>query len=129
MTDKLVNLGGLRQFSKLNRQRSDRWHPAGLNSWSLSDWAVALSGETGELCNVIKKLNRSRDGLVGNNASDSELRAQLADEIADVFCYLDLIAQAAGVELDEAVRIKFNKVSDRNGFPERIGESIGSPGQ
>jgi len=129
MTDKLINLDGLRQFSKLNRQRSDRWHPAGLNSWSLSDWAVALAGETGELCNVIKKLNRSRDGLVGNNASDSELRAQLADEIADVFCYLDLIAQAAGVELDEAVRIKFNKVSDRNGFTERIGASIGSAGQ
>lgn len=125
----MINLGGLRDFAKLNRARSDKWHPAGLNSWSLSDWAVALAGETGELCNVIKKLNRSRDGLIGNNVPDSELSAQMADEIADVFCYLDLLAQAAGLELDECVRIKFNKVSERNGFSERIGESIGSPGQ
>lgn len=125
----MINLGELRGFSRLNRQRSDKWHPLGLNSWSLSDWAVALAGETGELCNVIKKLNRSRDGLVGNNMTDPELQAQMADEIADVFCYLDLLAQAAGLSLDECVRIKFNKVSERNGFPERIGESIGSPGQ
>lgn len=125
----MINLNGMRDFAKLNRQRSEKWHPAGLNSWTLSDWAVALAGETGELCNVIKKLNRSRDGLVGNSVPDGELRSQMADEIADVFCYLDLLAQAAGLSLDECVRVKFNKVSERNGFPERIGESIGSPGQ
>ena len=125
----MTNLGILREFSKINRERSDRWHPDGIESWSLSDWGVALAGECGELCNVIKKLNRSRDGLVGNSDSDYKLQLQLGDEIADVFCYLDLLAQRAGLSLGECVRIKFNAVSARNGFPERIGESIESPGQ
>lgn len=97
-----------------------RWHPRGINSWSLSDWCVALSGEVGELCNVVKKLNRSRDGLIGNKETDSELQSNIAKEIADVYLYLDLLSQAAGVDLSAAIRDKFNEVSVRNKFPERL---------
>lgn len=80
------------EISNKNYTRCLRWHPAGINSWSLSDWAVALSGEVGELCNVVKKLNR----------------------------HLDLFAAAAGIDLSKAIVDKFNEVSIRNGFPERL---------
>ena len=113
-------IDSIREISRLNLARCLRWHPAGLASWSLSDWAVALAGEVGELCNVIKKLNRYRDGLVGNKESASELSVMLWKEIADVYLYLDLFSAAAGVDLPTAIVKKFDEVSERNGFPERL---------
>jgi NTP pyrophosphatase (non-canonical NTP hydrolase) len=110
----------IRRISEVNLQRCLRWHPGGLSSWTLSDWAVALAGEVGELCNVIKKMNRDRDGLVGNKETPTELAVALHKEMADVYLYLDLLAQAASVDLPTAIASKFNEVSARNGFPERI---------
>lgn len=107
-------------ISAVNLARCLRWHPAGINSWSLSDWAVALAGEVGELCNVVKKMNRVRDGLIGNKVPSESLRPELADEIGDVYAYLDLFAQALGVRLQDCVRNKFNRVSERCEFPERL---------
>lgn len=106
--------------SIINFARALRWHPNGLQSWSMSDWAVALAGECGELCNVVKKLNRVRDGITGNNASAFELHEQLHDEIADVYIYLDLFAHVAGVNLEDIVKRKFNATSEKFGFPERL---------
>ena len=107
-------------ISTLNFSRALRWHPDGLESWSLSDWAVALGGECGELQNVVKKLNRVRDGITGNKESEHELKCMLADEIADVFIYLDLFARRAGFNLEDCIRAKFNETSKRVGFPERL---------
>lgn len=110
----------LGDFREANRKRALNWHPDGIECWSLSDWAVAVMGELGELCGDIKCLNRSRDGLVGNKKTDEELRASIPKEIADVFTYLDLLAEAAGVNLTNATRGKFNEISERNGFPDRL---------
>lgn len=110
-------------FSHVNLARCLRWHPQGINSWSRSDWAVAMVGEAGEACNVIKKLNRIRDGLVGNHGEDADasvLRAKLGKELADVVIYCDLMAQAEGFDLSDLIVQKFNEVSERNGLPERI---------
>jgi len=106
--------------SQMNLSRCLRWHPEGLQSWSLSDWYTALSGEVGELGNVIKKLNRNRDGLPGNKETPAELWAMLPKECADVVLYLDLLAQRVGFDLMIAVRDKFNETSQRLGFPERL---------
>lgn len=108
------------RVSEVSLNRCLRWHPGGLNSWSLSDWFTALAGEVGEAGNVIKKLNRVRDGMVGNRETPDYLRVALGKELADCYLYLDLLAQAAGVDLAEAVCEKFNEVSTRNGFPERL---------
>ena len=110
----------LSTLRETNLARCLRWHPNGLEEWSLSDWVLATAGELGEAMNVIKKLNRERDGLVGNDVSEQELQKQLADEIADTAIYLDLLAARAGVDLSEAIRNKFNVVSERNNFPERL---------
>jgi NTP pyrophosphatase (non-canonical NTP hydrolase) len=107
-------------ISVLNHARALRWHPDGIESWSLSDWAVALAGECGELCNVVKKLNRVRDGITGNKESDVLLNKALGDEIADVYIYLNLFARRAGFNLEDVIRDKFNATSERVGFPERL---------
>lgn len=109
----------IREFSEINLRRceaADGFNHA-INSWSLSDWFTATMGELGEAANVAKKLNRVRDGIPGNgDATENDLRESLADEIADTFIYLDLLAQSAGIDLQRAVVSKFNRTSEKIGY-------------
>ncbi len=115
-------------FAELREEsmsRCSRWHPGGIGEWSLSDWFTATMGELGEAANIAKKLNRIRDGIVGNasDASEELLRKELADEIADVAIYLDILAASEGIDLAAAIATKFNRTSEKVGFPERLRES------
>lgn len=65
---------------------------------------------------MAKKLNRVRDGIPGNAETPEQLRAALADEIADTFIYLDLLAQSQGIDLETAVIDKFNRTSAKIGY-------------
>lgn len=87
-----------------------------LSDWSLSDWMTATFGELGEAANVAKKLNRVRDDIPGNTETTKELRAMLADELADTFIYLDLLCQSQGINLQEAVQSKFDRTSKKIGY-------------
>lgn len=100
--------------------RALRWHPNGLDSWTESDWACALAGEVGELCNVIKKRNRVRDNLQQRGTNEGALQHNLKMEIGDVYVYLDLLARRVGLNLEDCVRDTFNRISEREGFPERL---------
>lgn len=108
------------RLTRVSIERAKRWHPRGLESWSLSDWFTALAGELGELGNVIKKMNRSRDYMKGNREPDAMLPRMLEDETADTFLYLLLFARVAGIDLYAATCRKFNETSQRVGFPERL---------
>lgn len=105
-------------FRSANVVRCEKWHPKGIESWSPSDWLTAVTGELGELASLLKMRNRERDGLPGNKFSPTD--KQIADELADVFTYLDLLAAVLGVDLGRAAAEKFNEVSVRVGFPDRI---------
>lgn len=111
-----------RALAAINRARCERWHPGFPDDgWTISDWSNAAAGEMGETCNVVKKLRRL-DFAIDQAAGDTraDLRAKLATEIGDTLLYLDLLAQHAGLELETCVRDTFNRVSTREGFPERI---------
>lgn len=112
----------IHDFSVLNRRRCES--PDGFNhkvsDWSLSDWMTATLGELGEAANVAKKLNRVRDGIPGNKETEQELRAKLADEIADTYIYLDLLAAAVGVDLEQAVISKFEAKSLEIGYGSKL---------
>jgi NTP pyrophosphatase (non-canonical NTP hydrolase) len=114
----------LSEISKINRARCERWH-AGGEEWTAADWGVALGGEAGELLNVIKKVRRHETGVVNdltyNTPPLPEVLAAVKDEIADVFLYLDLVANHFDLELEECIFPKFNRVSKAQGFPERLG--------
>lgn len=106
------------EFRAANVARCIKWHPAGIESWSPSDWLTAVTGELGELASLLKMRNRERDGLPGNKFSPTD--KQVADEIADVLTYLDLLAAVLHVDLGAAAVSKFNEVSERVGFPDRL---------
>lgn len=69
--------------------------------------ALALAGEVGELCNMIKK--RWRDGV--------DLSEECRDEVADCRVYLELIAKCfdiEGAKLDARVEQKLLKVVEKH---------------
>jgi NTP pyrophosphatase (non-canonical NTP hydrolase) len=109
--------------SRANRLRCERWHPGFPNDkiWNGGDWGNALAGETGEACNIVKKLRRLEAGYPDRDHKESADRlADLANEIADVYLYLDLLAQYYGLSVEACLPPKFNAVSLRQGFPERL---------
>lgn len=97
---------------KANKTRSKKSFGKNIfKEWSEADWAVAAAGEMGEVCDAIKKRKRGWD----KPGKDAPSKKDVADEIADVICYLDLLAHKMDIDLSEAIRRKFNEVSDRLG--------------
>ncbi|MFT0875993.1 MazG-like family protein [Rhodopseudomonas sp. G2_2311] len=113
-----------RQFSETNVRRSEGAegfnHP--LDAWSTSDWFTAFAGEAGEAGNIIKKLNRYRDGITGNKETHAELVSKLRRELGDAFIYLDLLSQSLGFSIGDAAVEAFNAKSKEIGCPILIGE-------
>lgn len=108
------------EISAVNKHRCIHGFKHDLDKWSLSDWYTATSGELGEAGNIIKKLNRIRDSIAGNikvdDSSHIELIKRLRGEFADVFIYLDLMCQSAGISLETAVVDTFNNKSKELGL-------------
>ena len=92
-------------LNKANRERmaTTEAYNKCRDEWSIADWSNALAGETGELCNWIKKIRRG----------DKIDLAEVGKELADIVIYADLLAEQLGLNLGECVRSKFNEVSDR----------------
>lgn len=106
-----ANIDRLPQFKD---RKGRKCHSADDGSdWLLSQWANAMTGEVGEAANIIKKIERGDFTL-------DEARDILADELADIVTYLDLLSCRAGIDLADAVVKKFNKVSVRVGSDVRI---------
>jgi NTP pyrophosphatase (non-canonical NTP hydrolase) len=56
-------------------------------------WGLALAGEVGEACNLIKK--KIRDKI--------DIKEKLSMELADIFNYLEIIARRYEIDLEEAI--------------------------
>ena len=97
-----------------NIARQDEWDQDGQITASYR--GNELAGEVGEACNVIKKLERERLGILGSRATVGEL----ADELADVLICADLIAMHYGIDLEAAVARKFNATSEKVGLQTRL---------
>jgi NTP pyrophosphatase (non-canonical NTP hydrolase) len=83
------------------------------SDWSPAQWLQAVLGELGEYANVRKKFER------GDLTAD-EFKALAADELADVQCYLDILAFQLGVNLGAATMDKWNRISERVGCNIRL---------
>lgn len=123
----------LRLFSQKNRERCES--PQGFNhkltDWSLSDWITAITGELGEAANIVKKLNRIRDGVAGNKESETEsaLLEKFKNELADVAIYLNLIFQRQGSDMGSRMVQVFNAKSEQLGCPIRYDDKAKPSGE
>ena len=126
MIDFLVRL------REANATRKVRWHGPETEEWSLGDWGNAMQGEAGEVGDVIKKIRRAETRTGPQTMDDvPALLEELDHEMADTMIYLDLIDHEANrlrrlcgmpesSTLSVAVARKFNIVSDKQGFPEKV---------
>ena len=131
----------LQEFSNLNLSRCD--NPLAFNcaNQPLLYWSTAIAEEAGEICGAVKNLARGfnqrelakmKKKWLKNHElatkeelpSDQELEAMWLDEkedalikeAADVFIYLDLLAQKSNKSLWGAIQAKFNEVSREMGL-------------
>lgn len=105
---------GFTTLRAANIARQKEWDAD--NQISLSYRGNELAGEVGEACNVIKKLDRERLGIAGSR----DTVEHLAEELADAIICIDLIAAAEGIDMDAAVRTKFNATSEKVGLRTRM---------
>lgn len=128
----------LRQFSNLNLERCDC--PFQCKDKDITYWTIALSEEVGEIAGAVKKLLRGfneREKLkmvkkFRNDFPDKEVPSDdtlstmwylaklkaVSEEAADLFIYLDLLAQKCNFSLWANVKDKFNSVSEEMGLGE-----------
>lgn len=78
--------------------------------------AVELGGEAGEALNEVKKLERTKLGMVGGKTDIQPL----ADELGDVIISAILLAIEYDLDLEKCAIDKFNKTSQKHGFKTRI---------
>lgn len=102
-----------------NVARDQEWN-TGSERVSMTFRATELAGEVGEACNVIKKLERERIGLVGSR----DTKEHLAEELADIVICTDLVAMDADIDLDAAIAAKFNATSEKNGLSTRLSKPV-----
>ncbi|MGC4030235.1 MAG: MazG-like family protein [Tepidisphaeraceae bacterium] len=107
------------RFRRANVARCERaFHP--VKFWTPERWALAMAGEVGEACNIIKKMIRENATLDDPYFADGEqvtYRVAIAKELADNVTYTDLLAAAIDIDLGQAVIDKFNVISGRKGVP------------
>lgn len=106
-----ANLARLPEFKNAKGEPAHS-QPDG-SDWSRAQWFTAVMGELGEAANLNKKVDRG-------DLSMDEARQLIADELADVQIYLDILAYQCGVDLGKATRDKWNRTSAKVGCDIRI---------
>lgn len=119
---RIGNLNELRfaELRQANQRRNGEWVNGTDAVPDLAYRGVELSGEVGEACNVIKKLERERHGWRGSRAT----REELAQELADVIIAADLIAMDLNIDLGAAVHAKFDATSKKYGLKTRMATDL-----
>jgi len=77
-------------------------------------WGCALAGETGEACNIIKKL--VRDGNDARNEKGQLYSELLPAELADIFITLELTSRFFNIDLENAILVKLDEIKKKRGI-------------
>lgn len=91
------------EVGKLSKQcveDSERWFGDQVVGHSVPHHALALAGEVGEFCNIVKKIERGSLDL-----NDANTRYGLAMELTDVFVYLLNLAGLLNIDLQASYEI------------------------
>ncbi len=104
-----LRAANLQRLPLFKNSKGERAHASEDGSdWTRADWLEATAGELGEYANVSKKFRRG-------DINEVEFKELARKELADVVTYVDLLAYRLGINLGDAVREKFNAVSNRVG--------------
>jgi hypothetical protein len=111
------NLLSFERFTKTNVARCEA-HAQAITAWGPDQWSNAMAGETGEACNLTKKMSRiwpaNQFKQSWNKPEDQRMDTlvqKLKREIGDVVIYADLLAVRVNLTLEDCVRTSFNEKS------------------
>jgi len=88
--------------------RQTALYPRRLNN--LEYPTLGLTGEAGEVANVVKKIQRDHGGVI-----TEEIRLKLKDELGDVLWYISACADELGITLGEIADFNVDKLAKRHG--------------
>ncbi len=71
---------------------------------------LGLTGEAGEVANIVKKIQRDHQGVITD-----EIRGKLKDELGDVLWYISACADELGITLAEVAEYNVEKLAKRHG--------------
>lgn len=83
----------LRDIQRIEARDTKSYFPN--HAETLDYLAIAMAGEVGEVCNVIKKFDRG-------SINGALLREELSKELPDILIYLVMLAEKVGVDLQQA---------------------------
>jgi NTP pyrophosphatase (non-canonical NTP hydrolase) len=112
----------LAAMRKINVQRAAEGFKC-YDNQPLTYWTTALAGEVGELCNMIKKIQRvERGGIDGGSSYTAKdiNKEMLKEEIGGIVIYLDLLASLLNINLEDAIIDTFNSKSEKYHFKQFI---------
>lgn len=112
----------LASFRPLNVQRATEGFKC-YDNQPLTYWTTALAGEVGELCNMIKKMQRvERGGIDGGSSYTAKdiNKEMLKEEIGGIAIYLDLLASLLDISLEDAIIDTFNSKSAKYNFKQFV---------
>jgi len=112
----------LTKFSELNRNRAVEGFKTYKNV-PLTYWTTALMGEGGELCNMIKKMERVAHGGIDGGSTytaASITKEMIEEEIGGIAIYLDLLSGLLDISLEEAIVKTFNSKSEKYNFKQYL---------
>ena len=112
-----LKAGFFKQLREINVDRCVNGFKHQLSDWSVMEWGCAIGGEAGELLNILKKIRRAEQNIGGSRV-DGDSKQAVADEIADIIIYCDLLAAKMGIDLQTAITRKFNETSKKIGYVE-----------
>lgn len=113
-----------RWLRSANLVRVPHFGCGGLHDWSVAERGNELAGETGELCNVLKKIKRAQSR---GEEVPAGLLMHAAEELGDVIICADLIAAQLGIDLERSAADKFNRTSRKIDSPVRLWPTRPSP--
>lgn len=70
--------------------------------------SLGLAGETGEVCEKVKKIFRDQDGVVTD-----QNRTELEKELGDVLWYLSALSRDLGLSLENVAQANLDKLFSR----------------
>lgn len=90
----------LLEMEKQCLEDSKRWFGDQGAHRSVAHHALALAGEVGEFCNIVKKIDRGSLSL-----QDAKVRYDLSMELTDVFVYMLNLAGLLNIDLEKSYDI------------------------
>ena len=103
-----VDMDGWEDYTRITEETAV--YPSGDETEAILYCTLGLSGEVGEVVDVVKKQWRKQGFLY---SKDSQFKAKLIDELGDVMWYMAQLMWNAHIDIDDVIKNNVKKLQER----------------